>query len=86
MATAIEFSESGESYTFLKQTDGLSRNATGVLLRNLRFADCSPRRSGSPVEIEESEVTIEDCHFEGNRANRGGAVSLLKGSLLTLRD
>lgn len=61
------------------------RNVKSVVIENLRFADCKTDQR-SPIELENSEVTVKNCTFEENDALRGGSVSVLKGSILTIES
>lgn len=62
-----------------------ARDARNVILRNLHFENCKSNE-GSPIELKGAEVALKDCIFEGNRAFRGGSISVFEGSNLTVKN
>lgn len=51
----------------------------GVNVLHCRFSDCNGRVGGA-IYASESAISIEDCSFDGNRADQGGGLFISRAS------
>lgn len=61
------------------------RNAKDVVLGYLHFESCDSD-DGSPIELDDAEVTMKNCIFKGNHAIEGGSISVLDASTLRIEE
>lgn len=66
-------------------TPNLYCRGTTIILKRLRFSDCKSDK-GSPIELRKGKMVIISCIFERNEALRGGTISALKESNLTIKN